>query len=110
MEITGENLRTVLGDALNLIRFPTMTPEEIATDVFPTGILTMPLIASIFISMYNPAIPSTFKSEARGRVPLQVSFQTVPASDSSTEDGNSNNSGPFFGSNSRAARSVIFNL
>jgi len=69
LEQTGLNLREILGDALQLIRFETMTPEEVAVEVAPTGILTMSEIGSVFLSMNTP-------EGSAGRVPIL--FSNVP--------------------------------
>ena len=37
---TGEEMRRVLAEAVNLIRFPTIRPQDFARRVVPTGILT----------------------------------------------------------------------
>ena len=37
---TGESMREILGEAVNFIRFPTMSQQDFAEQVVPTGILT----------------------------------------------------------------------
>ena len=40
LEPTGEAMRAFLGEAVNFIRFPTMSQQDFAEQVVPTGILT----------------------------------------------------------------------
>ena len=49
LEVTPENKRKVLGDALYLIRIPTMKVEEFADDAAQSNILTMEETTSIFL-------------------------------------------------------------
>jgi hypothetical protein len=45
---TPENKRVILADVLMKIRFPSMSMEEIATHVTPSGLLTSPQLLEIF--------------------------------------------------------------
>lgn len=62
-----ENRRAVLGDILPLIRFPTMTMEEVATYVSPSGVLSSEQLLEIF----------TYIGALKGNRPLpSISFPT----------------------------------
>lgn len=49
LQSTPNNLRTVVGDCLNLIRFPTMTDREFADHVARSGLLTAEEALDIFL-------------------------------------------------------------
>ena len=49
LECTASNLRVVVGDCLNLIRFPTMTDREFADHVARSGLLTAEEALDIFL-------------------------------------------------------------
>jgi len=51
IEPTDSNIRGALADNLRLIRFPTMSAEEFATEVASRNILTAEESRSIFIFM-----------------------------------------------------------
>ncbi|XP_021965514.1 BTB/POZ domain-containing protein 6 isoform X2 [Folsomia candida] len=78
IEPTDSNLRGAIGENLFLVRFPTMTPEEFATEVAPRNILTAEESRSIFIFMcagyhnkMNPAFIPRFPIKKRGFYPQQ---------------------------------------
>ena len=50
-ETTSENQRGVLGRALHLIRFPSMTQEEFSIEVVPKDVLTKDEIISVFMNL-----------------------------------------------------------
>jgi len=45
---SGDDLKTVLGDLVNLIRFPTMSLEEIAAHVAPSNLLSQDALLDLF--------------------------------------------------------------
>jgi len=71
IEVTTSNRREVLGRALYLIRFPTMTKEEFSIEVVPTNILGKDEVIGIFMNLcitsdleqYRPETP--FRTEKR---------------------------------------------
>jgi BTB/POZ domain-containing protein 1/2 len=72
LSVNPENQRTVLGRAVNLIRFPLMTVEEFASEVAQTGILTDREIVSLFLYFtVNPKptvdFPDTPRSSITGK-------------------------------------------
>eukprot|EP00823_Brevimastigomonas_motovehiculus_P003313 TRINITY_DN1_c0_g1_i4.p1 TRINITY_DN1_c0_g1~~TRINITY_DN1_c0_g1_i4.p1 ORF type:complete len:545 (-),score=172.28 TRINITY_DN1_c0_g1_i4:219-1778(-) len=48
LKVTGPNKRTVMGDAINYIRFPEMTTQEIAASVTSSNILSSDELISLF--------------------------------------------------------------
>jgi len=49
LEVNSTNCRTVLGDALFLIRLPTMALEDFANDAAQSGILTLQETTDVFL-------------------------------------------------------------
>jgi len=48
MKDTTENLRSILGDALALVRFTQMSPKEFALQIVPRFILSQTEVVTIF--------------------------------------------------------------
>ena len=61
LEVTGELKRTVLGDAVYLIRFPLMAESEFASLVSKTKLLAMEDISAIFLYFNNALLESPLK-------------------------------------------------
>ena len=57
--INGVNRRVCLGDALQEIRFPTMSEKEFAENVIPTGLLTNEEAVAIFLSFNGQPCPES---------------------------------------------------
>jgi len=79
---TPENMRIVLGAALNLIRFPLMSVEEFASGPAQSGILTDREIVSLFLYFtVNPKPSISFNSTPRcslaGKEQSVLRFQSV---------------------------------
>lgn len=69
LEETSDNLRSVLGPVLELVRFPLMSIEEFASEVAQTGILLDRQIIDIFLYFtVNPKPQLPFSSESRSKV------------------------------------------
>lgn len=56
VEISAEKLRDLLKEALFLIRFPLLTPEDFANEVVPLGLLTDSEIVSVFMHHFKKPI------------------------------------------------------
>ena len=70
--INGVNRRACLGDALQEIRFPSMSEKEFAESVIPTGILTNEEAVAIFLSFNGQLCPeSKWKSMKRNKIGKQ---------------------------------------
>ena len=80
LEDNPENQRKVLGNHLHKIRFPTMTIQQFADIVVPTGILRDPegfLIFQYFVCQTKPDV-APFKTDVRGVLKKKVSRLKVP--------------------------------
>ena len=65
-EVTGENKRELLGDAIYLIRFPTMTQKEFSSVASTTNLLRQSDICEIFFHFNNDLLsPMKFPSARR---------------------------------------------
>ena len=60
-------MRAALGDAVNLIRFPTMAPKEFAARVVPTGILTSDEALGVHQYYYGVIQGTVVKFSSAGR-------------------------------------------
>ncbi|XP_037950890.1 BTB/POZ domain-containing protein 6 isoform X2 [Teleopsis dalmanni] len=70
---TSQNKRNVLGQALHLIRIPTMTLEEFANGVAQTGILTLQENVDMFLYFTAKAKPTlSFPTRPRAGLKTQV--------------------------------------
>ena len=70
--INGVNRRVCLGDALQEIRFPTMSEKEFAENVIPTGLLTNEEAVAIFLSFNGQPCPeSKWKTMKRNKIHKQ---------------------------------------
>ncbi|XP_055357180.1 BTB/POZ domain-containing protein 2-like isoform X2 [Paramacrobiotus metropolitanus] len=66
LELTGANQRSVLKDALFLIRFPNMASEEVASGPAKSGLLTAEEISQLFQFWFaKTALPEKFISRVR---------------------------------------------
>ena len=67
LEPTGEALREILGNAVDFIRFPTMSQKEFAHHVVPTGILASDETLEVhhFLSGVTPATEMKFSCTKR---------------------------------------------
>ncbi|XP_011177616.1 BTB/POZ domain-containing protein 6-B isoform X2 [Zeugodacus cucurbitae] len=73
VDVTPQNKRSMLGQALHLIRIPTMTLEEFANGVAQTGILTSQETIDIFLHFTAQSKPHlSFPTRARAGLKTQV--------------------------------------
>ncbi|XP_018791000.1 PREDICTED: BTB/POZ domain-containing protein 6-B isoform X2 [Bactrocera latifrons] len=73
VDVTAPNKRSMLGQALHLIRIPTMTLEEFANGVAQTGILTSQETIDIFLHFTAQSKPHlSFPTRARAGLKTQV--------------------------------------
>ncbi|XP_017468195.1 PREDICTED: BTB/POZ domain-containing protein 6-B-like isoform X2 [Rhagoletis zephyria] len=73
IDVTPQNKRNMLGQALHLIRIPTMTLEEFANGVAQTGILTSQETIDIFLHFTAQSKPHlSFPTRARAGLKTQV--------------------------------------
>ncbi|XP_067617624.1 BTB/POZ domain-containing protein 6-B isoform X2 [Eurosta solidaginis] len=73
IDVSAQNKRSMLGQALHLIRIPTMTLEEFANGVAQTGILTSQETIDIFLNFTAQSKPHlSFPTRARAGLKTQV--------------------------------------
>lgn len=73
IDTTPQNMRKVLGQALHLIRIPTMSLDEFANGVAQTGILTSQETIDMFLHFTAKSKPSlNFPTKARAGLKTQV--------------------------------------
>ncbi|XP_055335764.1 BTB/POZ domain-containing protein 2-like isoform X2 [Paramacrobiotus metropolitanus] len=83
IDFTGANQRSVLGDALFLIRFPTMTSEEVATGPAKSGALLAEEISQLFQFWFAKiALPEKFIHRMRHGNETEVAISRFDSTNS----------------------------
>ncbi|XP_055352979.1 BTB/POZ domain-containing protein 2-like isoform X2 [Paramacrobiotus metropolitanus] len=84
LDPTGANQRSVLGEALFLIRFPTMTSEEVASGPAKSGLLLAEEISQLFQFWYaKTQLPEKFVSRIRVGSHKEVTVSRFESTNSS---------------------------